>query len=184
MAVGSIYNGTTDAALAEYWNGSTWTIKEFPKPAPHASVVRIAPISCISATSCIAVGLYRLGGACHEVTDGWNGTSWTVLSTRRGQCGPRNTGPQAISCVTAADCIAVGDAYAERWNGSTWTTQTLPSLPAGPELDAVSCASAASCTAAGSRNTSAGFAPVAEHWNGSKWAVEPTPASPAPRPTS
>jgi hypothetical protein len=56
----------------------------------------------------------------------------------------------------------------ERWNGSTWAVEEVPS-PLGPEwtqLDSVSCTSASSCVAIGNSQTEG---PIAEVWNGAHW---------------
>ena len=69
-------------------------------------------------------------------------------------------------------------AHAERWDGSTWTLQTVP-LPSGgtnTDLSAVSCLAANDCTAVGAYTATGGNATLAEHWNGTSWSVEPTPA--------
>lgn len=41
------------AALAEAWNGSSWTVQPTPNPDGYAS---LAAISCTSASACTAVG--------------------------------------------------------------------------------------------------------------------------------
>ena len=81
----------------------------------------------------------------------------------------------ATSCSSATACTAVGSSSAgtlvERWDGSTWTTQTTPT-PSGGSLNAVSCTSATDCTAVG--NNGAG-ATLAEFWDGTSWTIETTP---------
>jgi len=81
----------------------------------------------------------------------------------------------ATSCSSATACTAVGSSsggpLVERWDGSTWTTQTTPS-PSGGDLNAVSCASATSCTAVGHNGTEA---TLAEFWDGSTWTIQATP---------
>ncbi len=93
-----------------------------------------------------------------------------------------------VSCTSVKACTAVG-AYstksgsgsilAERWNGSTWSIQAMPTPKgtAGDNLYGVSCTSARACTAAGNEyNTKAAIDfPLAESWNGKSWRVETTP---------
>jgi hypothetical protein len=65
----------------------------------------------------------------------------------------------AVSCASATSCIAAGyynspaspTPAAWRWDGSTWTIQTLPvpSDSIGGQLAGVSCSSATVCTAVG-----------------------------------
>ena len=96
----------------------------------------------------------------------------------------------ASSCSSSTACTAVGwnratdgselpVPLAERWNGRSWSVQTVPNPVADEaqaELQGVSCPSITSCTAVGSMNSD----PIdqftlAEHWNGSTWAVQTTP---------
>lgn len=106
-----------------------------------------------------------------------------------------NDGPlNGVSCIAAANCTAVGafgtrisgkgelnSPMAERWNGSTWSVQPMPSPSGstGVSLTGVSCAAADSCTATGEYTTGSGtrtqILPLAEHWDGSAWAAQPMP---------
>jgi hypothetical protein len=87
-----------------------------------------------------------------------------------------------VSCSAAGACTAVGqdsegfgngepETLAERWNGSTWSTQKIvnPEEPLEDEMKAVSCSTNTICAAAG-KNVFAenGFAEV---WNGTEWMV-------------
>src|SRR5262249_21913462 len=76
-------------------------------------------------------------------------------------------------------CTAVGGSdagtLAERWNGTTWSTQAAPNPPQGGGfLNGVTCLSSSACTAVG--NSNAGN--LAERWNGTSWQIQPT-ANPA-----
>jgi hypothetical protein len=65
---------------------------------------------------------------------------------------------------------------AERWNGTTWATQTIPSPSptAKSSLSSVSCTTTGKCEATGSVVGTPG-APVAEKWNGLSWALQSMP---------
>jgi hypothetical protein len=77
--------------------------------------------------------------------------------------------------------MAVGDyadqantsdtAFAEQWNGTSWTLETTPSAVTFTALGSVSCSSAAHCAAVGvsSPTATGALSPVAEVWNGSTW---------------
>jgi len=103
-----------------------------------------------------------------------------------------------VSCPTARACLAVGVTpligkpaplpgsseipFAELWNGTRWTIQTMP-MPAGTSsvsLGGVSCASPRVCTAVGAYSTSTepNWRFLAERWNGSTWALQNTPNPP------
>jgi hypothetical protein len=169
-------------ALADRWNGSSWTL-ETP------DLGGLLAVSCSSATACTAVGQYAPGYFYETVAEAWDGSNWTVQTTPD----PSNinsggiNGLFGVSCTSATACTAVGSynnsagtsvTLAERWNGSTWSVQATPN-PSGAKstsLSAVSCTSATACTAVGSYNNSAGtqFA-LAEHWDGSTWSIQATP---------
>jgi hypothetical protein len=110
---------------------------------------------------------------------------WSVMPS------PDAMAPQGqfggVSCPSATVCVAVGSsvsrtgakvALAERWNGTAWTIQRVPS-PAGAvtvSLSAVSCTSATACSAVGYYATSgAAFVALAERWDGAKWVIQPAP---------
>lgn len=108
------------------------------------------------------------------------GSGWSVQRTPNRKH-PPNSRLNAVSCVSATWCTAVGASdnfseyvvLAERWNGRKWKVQRVPN-PVGAKksgLIAVSCASARACVAVGG---SVGNALV-ERWNGRKWTIQRTP---------
>jgi hypothetical protein len=187
-AVGYYYNTSgIYFTLAEGWNGKSWTIQATPKPT-GSSQPELEGVSCTSASACTAVGGYEdSSGADRTLADGWNGTSWTTHATTNP--GPESDYLYGASCTSASACTAVGYkqlssgrlvTLAERWNGTSWTTQTTPN-PSGPDTNVfsgVSCASASACTAVGyyDRSNAEPTAPFAEGWNGTTWTVQTTPS--------
>jgi hypothetical protein len=88
-----------------------------------------------------------------------------------------------VSCTTPTSCTAVGqyvpfeqsEPFAEYWDGSDWTIQSMPSAKDDEPayVGAVSCASATSCTAVGRYYNSDGAeVGLADYWNGSTWTVQ------------
>lgn len=168
-------------ALIEAFNGSTWAMQAAALP-NGGTKTSLASVSCVSSTSCIAVGSYKdSAGSKVALIESWNGTSWQVQRT------PSPTGATAIkltgiSCAQLSACTAVGsytsgagdsEALAESWNGTTWTIEPVPN-PDGSsssKLNGVSCTSAIACTAVGSAG-SAGSNALVEIWNGSAWATQ------------
>src|SRR5207302_1536662 len=82
----------------------------------------------------------------------WNGSAW---STQRTPIPSGSGGLLAgITCTSAAACTAVGGTFnahgertlAERWDGTSWSVQRIPSEPPPQdnELAAVSCPSLSS----------------------------------------
>jgi hypothetical protein len=113
----------------------------------------------------------------------WDGTGWKI----EGAADPSHATPghatpsvlSGISCTSPRACEAVGafanaaganQPLAERWNGTSWTLQSVPK-PTGAssaQLSQVSCFSATVCMAVGP-------AGLAERWDGHIWTVTPTP---------
>lgn len=143
-------------------------------------------ISCTSTKACTAVGNYMFQGfgSAQEVTlaDFWNGVEW--LPQKTPNLGASFNRLNNVSCSASNACTAVGyyrnaSAHlvplAERWNGSTWSTQTVPA-PEGTsesELRGVSCPSATSCVAVGYTYNGSSFI---ESWNGKEWTVQKVPS--------
>ncbi len=158
--------------LAERWNGTGWQIQTTPKPAGF-SASQLNGISCTSPGSCIAVGDATKGGRTVSFAERLRSGVWSLLSTpavRRASATVLN----GVACPSASECLAVGyadrgtdKALAERWDGSKWLIQKVPSLPgssAVSQLNDVSCTSAKACLAVG-------FG-LSDRWNGSKWTLE------------
>ena len=183
MAVGGGLYGIP--SLVEWWNGANWKIQS------TASVegATLDAVSCASDTSCITVG----GDGQQPFVEHWDGTGWTIQPT------PLFTGfapplpgfgasLTGVSCTSDTACTAVGSylnpairqALVERWDGTQWAIQTIPT-PVGTTaswLNAVSCTSATDCTAVGDSDTAdTDNIALAEHWDGSAWTIEPTARS-------
>jgi hypothetical protein len=195
--LGDLPGGFHGYAIAERWNGSSWTLEQLPRIA-DTELVELTSVACPSAERCVAVGLAVLtkNFQVEPVAETWNGKSWER------QPMPANS-PEAASltCASATSCLAVGTIgestlslrgtirpLEERWNGARWRTITLAAAPRNnfPILDSVSCSAVTACTAFGERvaihiaptapQSSISFHTFAERWNGKQWSVETTPA--------
>jgi hypothetical protein len=181
----NISTGVT-VTLAESWDGRAWSLETTPEPA-GASYSELGAVSCASASACTAVGYYfDTSGTDVTLAEGWNGSGWSVESTPN-PAGASDSTLVGVSCTSATACTAVGSyndragtllPLAERWDGTTWSMETVPS-PAGARasrLFGVSCTSPSACTSVGTVTTSAGLgAALAEAWNGKSWGVQATP---------
>lgn len=166
VAVG---NGRTafaaNGALAELWNGSSWSRLATVRPA-GATVSSFAAISCPDATHCLAVGQYTDNARnAHPLAESWNGRSWTLLPAP-----PGSDNLTGVSCPAASGCVVVGEAgsglFSALWDGSAWKALTVPSPgSAVPGLMSVSCVAADSCLAVGDDNASE-TGPYALTWSG------------------
>jgi hypothetical protein len=90
------------SALAEAWNGSSWSVQNTAQPA-HQRVNLLGGVSCPEAGSCVATGYYQPvhGSPAVALTEFWNGTSW-VLAKRAPLVPVRVTpssGPPAAALV-------------------------------------------------------------------------------------
>jgi hypothetical protein len=197
VAIGA--EGLTVAGGAAEWNGAQWITEVIPGQA-ETTQTDWYELSCApGASSCEAIG--------YEVS-GKNNLFQPIVERR---VGPGNWERQAyevpivegqrrffwmwgIDCTSATNCVAagalgvgsglVGVSYpaVERWDGSKWQAERLPT-PVGAEaanLKSVSCASASSCTATGETVNAQGVITglYAERWNGSIWSPEAIPSPP------
>jgi subtilisin family serine protease/sugar lactone lactonase YvrE len=145
-------------------------------------------VSCAAAGSCMAVGHYYNSDnllSSYELAGG----QWTFRSA------PVPTGAgvegfaelNGVSCSAANACTAVGKVQmqggivvplAERWDGSSWSIQTIPSPSNSPyaRLLDVSCVSASECVAVGYyKNTSGVWVNLSERWKSGSWSLLSTP---------
>ncbi len=78
-AVGYYKNGSgAKLTLAEYWNGSSWSIETMPNPL-GASEGELRGVSCPSASECTAVGYYKNGsGGELTLAERWDGSQWSI----------------------------------------------------------------------------------------------------------
>jgi hypothetical protein len=166
--------------LAEVWNGSTWTPQTTPSLS-GASYGGLSSISCVSATSCEAVGGYTSSVTEKSVplAEIWNGTTWTAQTLSK-----INGSLTSVTCLSSTDCEAVGStatkAIAESWNGAQWTKQATPAIPVATtaDLSGVSCPTSSACEAVGSQTDSSGdTTSLAEGYLDGVWTAQTTSTS-------
>jgi hypothetical protein len=128
------------------------------------------------------------GYAQAPLAERWNGSRWSVQSV---PAPPGSAGGlfSAVACTGAAGCAAVGGYtaasgprnLAERWNGTRWAIQYVPTPPGSQAglipvgLLGLSCPAAAACTATGSYDTGSRYLAQALTWNGSHWVRQAMP---------
>jgi hypothetical protein len=191
---GSYYPATgtsRSSALAERWDGTSWSIQSVPSP-PNGQDSTLSAVSCSSTTACTAVGSAAAtpDAIPEPFAEHWDGTGWSV-QTIPAPTGEGNGGAflNAVSCTSATACTAVGSFYdvatdpitvqtvAARWDGTSWSVQSTP-VPSGgadTQLRGVSCTSATVCIAVGDQGNGNG-GPLAERWDGTTWSIQSTPA--------
>ncbi|MGA2928769.1 MAG: hypothetical protein ABSG43_22820, partial [Solirubrobacteraceae bacterium] len=174
------------AALAEQWNGTSWSILTVPAPGGAASTL-LDGVSCSAGPACTAVGRASdNAGDWTALAERWNGTRWSIQTVPAPGAMAGAT-LNAVSCPSSTTCTAVGFSYddngtdhtlADEWNGSGWSVQTSqnPAGANGSSLNSVSCPSTTACTAVGNYYpNSGGVASLAERWNGTTWALQSSP---------
>ena len=179
-----------DSVAAQAATGS-FSTENVPSTAGADSV---SGTSCVSPTFCMAVGFFFDGAVYQPRAEEWDGYSWSTMTTAKpAEAAPFNSSEfTGVSCVSTSYCVAVGDylgpndanqAFAEEWNGSSWSTTIMPSPDVGSiYLAAVSCASPTFCVAVGQSSAFAEgvvevngpTAALAEEWNGAAWSIMAT----------
>jgi hypothetical protein len=167
-------NSATGDPLAEIWNGKRW--RTVPVRLPAGSTFgALSHLACLSATWCVAVGVYGKGSTAHELAEFWNGKAWAPGEPPAPAGSADDTVLLGVSCVSAKYCMAVGTydasgnslAVTDKWNGAKWA-RVNPQQPPGSDvsiLESVSCTSATFCLATGASRLGV----LAESWNGTSW---------------
>ncbi len=192
-AVGESPDNLSEYAMAEHWDGSTWSVVSVP----NGTVGKMHPptyltgVSCVSAEDCWASGNYAIffgfSDLITPVFAHWNGTRWATTTTAEGSEG--GAGVTGISCASSSDCWAVGSlntgspsstdqTLTERWNGTRWSVVRSANVSTSPtdQLVGVTCTSSSNCWAVGNAlgYSSPPLAALTEHWNGLTWSITPS----------
>lgn len=151
--------------VAEDLSEGTW--EESNLPAVNSPSASITGVSCLSASTCTAIGSYQgATGATGFMDERLSGTTWTggVLPTPPGGLGGTLT---SVSCPSSTWCEAVGYSEdssgfdvsaAETLSAGKWTAQLVPEPPGinsgirgltGAGLGGVSCPAVGICVAVG-----------------------------------
>lgn len=191
VAVGYVRYASPAAfdALAETWNGTSWTIDPLPAPA-GAQEPELAAVSCPARGACVAAGDYidAKTDTYRPLADRLAGHAWSLLAAPAPHGASGDSEFTGIDCATPAACEVVGnvnyndtfqDVFAYGLSGSAWTAQhqVNPGPPPGNFDNGVSCSSAGACTSVGTVWIVQESA-LAEYWNGSTWVRQTTPAPP------
>jgi hypothetical protein len=188
---------TVPHPLAEAWNGTKWALVATPSLGKSGAMLN--GVSCTAGTGggpaqCMAVG--SEGGPDNPtqftLAESWNGTAWKFVSTPA-PLTPGGTALNALSCTSAAECMAVGYygynngtgtsvSLAEHWNGKIWIREVTPTPDSSATFSGVSCPAATDCEAVGTdaqTSPKLGAGTFAALWNGQGWKTQPSP-NPSP----
>ncbi len=155
VAVGNHDDSTPAQTLVESWDGTAWSIT----PSPNSSTGEanyLSGVSCLSPTSCQAVGAHVTGTILVPLAESWNGAAWAIESTPA----PGSAGDElnSVSCTSSDSCVAVGN-----------VGLLDPPAPGGVKAFAVPGHSGQSPHIPVSITT------LVETWDGSAWSVTPSP---------
>ena len=140
-------------------------------------------VSCVSSSSCTAVGFSTSPNVDLTLIESWNGTGWTIVPSP--SPGAVWNFLYGVSCVSSSSCTAVGRfensnginrTLVLSWNGSVWSRVLSANRGLGNNvLTAVSCISASACVAVGRSQAGPPNHTLVESWNGSAWSIVPSP---------
>jgi hypothetical protein len=196
-AVGSSSTATDGfaSALLESWDGSAWSLVS-TRPPPTSYVSGLNSVTCVAATSCIAVGSYSNNSTSDDpdartLVESWNGSTWSVVPSPNPGNGYHSV-LLSIACASPSACVAAGDYSArgdfykaddqslvEVWSGSAWSVVDSAGLGAAGQslFNSVACTAPTQCVAVGftSRGADQDAQSLAERWDGTSWSVVPNP---------
>lgn len=172
-AVGSYDDGHgSDFTLAEYWNGTTWSVVTTPNPSTFQNI--LYGVTAISSSDVWAVGLYSNG----TLIEHWDGSAWTVVPSPNP--GEFFNQLMSVSGSSASDVWAAGSytssdgthTLLEHWDGTAWNVVDSPDVTGAAEsFHAVSAHSPTVVWAVGQfLDPSLAVArTLTEKWDGSAW---------------
>jgi hypothetical protein len=164
-AVGS--QGADTQTFVERWNGTAWAIVTSPTPATGTGIVELHAVTCVSASDCWAVGFSEsalgVNSTAQTLIERWDGTAWAIVTSPNSSPAQQNV-LWGVSCVTADNCWAVGEAnmyttvvstsllpngsaqtLIERWDGTAWALDASPNAGNADVPFGVTCVSALDC---------------------------------------
>jgi len=181
--------------VIEHSTGGPFTVVSSPV---MTGLDKLAAVTCVTGDDCWAVGGYgsqtivQTPGnpnateivVSHPLVEHYDGTGWTTLTVA---APAGNSALSAVTCVSAANCWAVGQEYGggvliEQYSGGAWAAVSSPQITGNPggTLSAITCATADDCWAVGSEGppetaTAPTQQSLALHYTGGDWTVVPSP---------
>ncbi|MGO8875207.1 MAG: hypothetical protein ACLQNG_05500 [Acidimicrobiales bacterium] len=187
LAVGRFQGSAATQVLIDSWDGTRWS-----SMTPATADGWLNSVTCLTAKSCVAVGV----GSLQLLAMSWNGTNWATSPVVTPPAPLKtNFSLNGVACAAAATCVTAGVTatvatnsavtLAETLSGDTWLVTPTPDLPGPTQVswDSVSCTSATACVASGLYWYNQGLGGVvyyptyfglAEQWNGRRWRITST----------
>jgi hypothetical protein len=154
-----------------HWNGSRWSLVTVPAIRHGYQLVSVA---AVSARNAWAVGYTNgLNFPSRTVILHWNGRTWRRVRSPDPFPGGEGNGLAAVAASSASNAWTVGNSFTgpfggpftERWDGTSWTTVTVPVPTGGAILAGIAISPSGHAWAVGSGLTDT----LILHWNGTAW---------------
>jgi hypothetical protein len=179
--IGHTYTDTT----LMHWDGSSWTV--VPSPSVPQMTNGLVDITCVSSSSCWAVGYTINVQTVHvqTLTLHWDGNSWQIVPSPN--VGTGFNALYGVACASDSDCWAVGfenggslaQTLIERWDGSSWRIHDSPNVGSQHNvLNAVTCVSSSDCRAVGYSGAAGAKSSLVARWDGTAWTASALPNPP------
>ncbi len=181
---------TATSTPAPIYCGPNWVGVPSPNVGMHDN--ELYKVSAVSSDDVWAVGAYVGTTRDQTLTEHWDGSEWSVVSSPSPGSGDFIF-LNGVSAVSSNDVWAVGNydnttedpmvTLIEHWNGNQWSVVPSPNLGIyDNDLIGVSAVSSNDVWAVGDyvgklNGTSYPYQTLIEHWNGSQWSVVTSPNS-------
>lgn len=175
MMVGYYSVGRANHALAEVFDGTSWTVTSVPARGRQPF---LNGASCPAPGRCVAVGSSDVQSAASgALADSFANGEWSAMPDAPAATHALLNG---VSCPSVGSCVAVGarrgQAFAERLGAGRWSVLRAVSPGDAPDLEGVSCQSSRSCMAVGQyEGGGAQASTLAERLAGKRWSLLQTP---------
>lgn len=177
--------GTVNAAVAERWNGSSWTRTPVPNP---GSTNALTGVEATSSADAWAVGSSKPSVTTLPFAVHWNGTAWTQATTVAP--GSKANVFNGVAGTSAHDVWAVGysqdlpygnkvkHSLIEHWNGTAWSQVPSPDFATGNQTTVLTAVAAVSPNNAWAVGNGSASEPgiIVLHWGGVTWEKLAVPA--------
>ena len=193
VATGSEGYSASQTSLVETLRRGTWRVTPSPHTPAAFPVDDLNSVSCMSISSCIAVGWAMDTRQVDDRTliETLSGDSWKVSPSPSPSTASNDL--FGVSCTSRSACVAVGDdgttssqkTLIETLVGNSWKLTPSPSTASPFPVDflnGVSCSSSTHCVAAGlaAGSTAMESRTLIETLTNGKWTITPSPNSGSP----
>lgn len=162
IAAGGYNNSTSAPGFTELYNGISWTVGS------GLNTGRYIGAGFGTQTAYIGAGGYSYPGATSwDITESWNGSSWTNLPATLSSNSLYKAG---TGISTAGLVVGYGSTVNQLWNGSTWTTNPV-TMNTSLNRRCISGTQTSSIASGGANP--GGAVSSSEKYNGTAWTSTP-----------